>query len=313
MGLAYLKALADETRLRLTCILLRRELSVNELAHILCMGQSRISRHLKILAEAGLLNSRRDGLWVFYSVPKSGPGRGFIDATMPFVLESGTHAEDEARADHAVQERAAKARRFFNSIAEDWDELKREVLGELDLAAIVAENLPHDCARAVDLGCGAGTVLDRLLSGGREVIGVDISPRMLDLCRRRFQPARNATENGALSLRIGELSHLPLADQEADFACLNLVLHHLPDPGASLHEARRILKPGGTFFLAEFLKHDDENMRKRYGDHWLGFSESELRAWLGGAGFRVRASSTHPLDSDAACPHELICLNCEAV
>ena len=294
MALTYFKALSDETRLRLVHILLHYELSVNELVRILDMGQSRVSRHLKILTEAGLLTPRRDGLWVFYAAPRSGEESDFLRAVMPFA-----HADARMRADlnmaaQILEERALKTRQFFNAIAEDWDELNREVLGAFDLPDVVCAAVPAGCEAAVDLGCGTGGVLVRLLARSRSVIGVDGSARMLEICRRRFTPEDLA--QGRVSLRIGELSHLPLRDGEADFACINLVLHHLSDPAAGLNEIRRILKPGGRVFVADFLRHTDETMRSRYGDRWLGFGAEELAESLTAAGFAPLCCSRRPVD-----------------
>lgn len=283
MDLLHFKALSDATRLRLIHILLHYELSVNELVRILGMGQSRVSRHLKILVEAGLLASRRDGLWGFYTAPASGPKLAFLRAVLPFVPADATMHADLALAAQILEERARRTRQFFNAIAEDWDELNREVLGSLDLAGAASAALPSGCGTAVDLGCGTGAVLHRLLPAAGTLIGVDGSARMLELCRRRFQAEELA--HGKVSLRIGELSHLPLRDHEADFACINLVLHHLPVPAEGLAEARRIMSPGGTLFLADFLTHNDETMRSRYGDHWLGFDEATLLATLDRVGF----------------------------
>ena len=265
MALVYFKALSDETRLRLVHILLHYELSVNELVRILGMGQSRVSRHLKILTEAGLLTSRRDGLWVFYAATRCGEASDFLQAMGPFLHTDTAMREDLAMAAQILEERALKTRQFFNAIAEDWDELNREVLEDFDLP---------------------GAVLERLLPASRSLIGVDGSARMLEMCRRRFNPVDLANEN-RISLRIGELDHLPLRDQEADFACINLVLHHLSDPGEGLREIRRSLTTGGHLFVADFLQHHDETMRSRYGDRWLGFDEERLQERLRQAGFEV--------------------------
>lgn len=283
MALLHFKALSDETRLRLVHILLHYELSVNELVRILGMGQSRVSRHLKILTEAGLLTSRRDGLWVFYAAPRAGEERDFLRAVLPFVHADVAMQGDLGMAAQILEERASKTRQFFNAIAEDWDELNREVLGAFDLPDAVCAAVPQGCGTAVDLGCGTGAVLSRLLPLAQGVIGVDGSARMLELCRRRFNPDEPAA--GRVSLRIGELDHLPLRDGEADFACINLVLHHLSEPVAALREIRRIMAPGGRLFVADFLRHNDETMRSRYGDRWLGFNESELAEGLSRAGF----------------------------
>lgn len=281
------KALADDTRIRLLSILNRYEFSVNELVGILEMGQSRISRHLKVLSEAGLLRARKDGLWTFYTVPADGASTNFIRAISPFFPDSELMRADLDRAALMLEERVHHARQFFNTVAEKWDDLNREILGAIDLPELVLEAVPAGCHVAVDLGCGTGAVVERLCHVAGLTIGVDGSPAMLDLCRKRL-----GTQSGDnYSLRIGELSHLPLADGEADFACINLVLHHLPRPKAAFADIRRVLKPGSLLFVADFLKHQDETMRTRYGDHWLGFSREELEAFLGSEGFSPISAS----------------------
>jgi ArsR family transcriptional regulator len=277
--LHFLKALADETRLRLLNVLNRYELNVNELMTIMDMGQSRISRHLKILSSAALLAWRRDGLWVFYRVADSGAGRDFADAVLPFVAEGELFRADLGMAAGVIEERSRSTRTFFNAIAEDWDQLSRDILGDFDLPRAVAAFLPPD-AVAVDLGCGTGHVLEAMLPRASEVIGVDGSARMLELARRRF-----AADASRVSLRIGDLEHLPLRDREADFISINMVLHHLSTPAAALEEARRVLRPGGTLVVTDFDRHDNESMRSAYGDRWLGFSAGALADAIAGAGF----------------------------
>mgnify|MGYP001085196404 CR=1 FL=1 len=299
VALQYFKALSDETRLRLLHILQRYELSVNELVSILDMGQSRVSRHLKILTGAGLLTSRRDGLWVFYAAAAEGQNHDFIRAVMPFVASDAIMRADMDMAAQIIEERALKTRQFFNAIAEDWDALNNEVLGDFDLAAAVCEALPPACGLAVDLGCGTGAVLERMLPGTEGVIGVDGSPRMLELARRRFPP-ECTQEGGNVSLRIGELDHLPLRDGEAHFACINLVLHHLSGPMTALREIRRILRPGGLLLVTDFDKHDNEHMRNDYGDRWLGFDVSVLKDLLQEAGFDVRGIRRQPVEKKLA-------------
>lgn len=287
MSLLKFKALADETRMRLVHILFHYELSVNELVRILGMGQSRVSRHLKILAEAGLLKPRRDGLWVFYSVPACGANSDFLAAVLPYFPQNAIMQADMAMAAHLLEERALRTRQFFNSMAAKWDGLNREILGEFDLPAKVAAAVPYKCDVAVDLGCGTGAVLAAISKHAIHSIGVDGSASMLELCRARISHTDH--DSGDISLRIGELSHLPLADHEANFACINLVLHHLPQPSEIFAEIRRILAPCGTIFLADFLRHGNEDMRKRYGDYWLGFDEEELESFLNSANFSICA------------------------
>ncbi len=289
-ALPLIKALADETRLRLMHVLNRFELSVNELVAILEMGQSRVSRHLKILTGAGLLDSRRDGLWVFYSAPEEGPGREFIDALMPFIVTDPALQADADMAEKIIEERARKTKQFFNSIAEDWDQLNRDIIGDFDLPATIMENMPR-CKVALDLGCGTGSLMERMLEKSLSVIGVDGSPRMLELAKRRL-----AEDTERVSLRIGELEHLPLRDGEADFAVVNMVLHHLSHPGDALKEIRRVLRHGGRLVLADFDKHENEKMRSEYGDRWLGFDMTSLALKLTEAGFSLKSSKSFAVE-----------------
>ncbi len=297
-ALPYFKALADETRLRLLYILHRHELSVNELVGILGMGQSRVSRHLKILTEAGLLQWRRDGLWVFYSAAGSGSGQSFIQSIMPFMENDAALESDAIMAAHCIDERVQKTRQFFNAIADDWDELNRKVLGDFDLGMAVCQALPKPCSLAVDLGCGTGIVLEKLLPFVSGVVGVDGSPRMLELARRRFASAKNPDTVASVSLRIGELNHLPLRDAEADFACINLVLHHLSNPVDTLREVQRILRPQGILFIADFVKHNNEKMRDDFGDRWLGFSDAMLTQFLQEAGLALQSVRHESVGND---------------
>ncbi len=289
-ALNYFKALADETRLRLLHVLAHYELSVNELVSILQMGQSRISRHLKILTEAQLLQWRRDGLWVFYSVTKEGAAHDFIKSMLPFVDATALMQNDVHLGARCIEERALRTRQFFNAIAEDWDMLNEEILGSFDLAGAVCDAMPSSCALAVDLGCGTGSVLEKLLPKAESVVGVDGSPRMLELARRRFASENSpagSSQQDRVSLRIGELDHLPLRDGEADFACINLVLHHLSSPVHTLKEVQRILRPGGSVFIADFDKHTNEKMRESFGDRWLGFDQDTLQSFVQEAGLTL--------------------------
>lgn len=295
--LQYLKALGDSTRLRIAHILFKFELSVNELVQIMNMGQSRVSRHLKILTEAGLLQSRRDGLWVFYSMPANGRGAEFLNAIIRFLPEDKQFQLDLEAARDKLEERARKTRQFFNTIAETWDNLNHDILGHFDLATRVSRSVPKQCRTAVDLGCGTGEVIHKLLPLAENVIGVDGSAKMLELSSARLNEYE---KTGRLSLRIGELHHLPLADQEANFACLNLVMHHLPQPEGIFPEIRRIMLPGARLFLADFVRHGDETMRSRYGDHWLGLDPDEVCGILEASKFTVIAREIQPVERNLA-------------
>ena len=287
--LTSFKALSDETRLRLIQVLGKHELNVNELTTLLGMGQSRVSRHLKILAESGLLTARRDGLWVFYSHSQGTEAANLWQALTAFIdPEEEPFAGDLRLARKILDERDVDTRHLFNNLAEDWDRINREIMGDFDLTAALLELMP-DCDTAVDLGCGTGVVMAGLKRKAKRLIGVDGSPRMLELARRRF------AGDESVSLRIGELDHLPLADGEAQFACLNMVLHHLSHPDAALREIRRILAPGAWLVVTDFDKHEMEAMRTEYGDRWLGFSPDEIKTILNRTGFEAEEPLSIPV------------------
>ncbi|MEG1610608.1 MAG: metalloregulator ArsR/SmtB family transcription factor [Bilophila sp.] len=299
-AIRYFKALSDETRLRLIHVLGQYELSVNELVRILEMGQSRVSRHLKILTEAGLLASRRDGLWAFYAAVTEGEGAAFMQATAPFLACDAVLRADADMASRIIEDRALKTRQFFNAIADHWDTLSRDVLGGFDLAQAVCAAMPQPCAVAVDLGCGTGLVLEQMRGRAGQIIGVDGSPRMLELSRRRFTVEGADRIDESISLRIGELHHLPLCDGEADFASINMVLHHLSEPHCALMEIHRVLRPGGLVMVTDFDRHTQEKMRSDYGDLWLGFDEATLQRLLLSAGLEVLKSTRRPVEQDLA-------------
>lgn len=288
-SLTYFKSLADITRIRLLNILLHHELSVNEIVGLMGMGQSRISRHLKILTESGLLACRRDGVWAFYSTVSEGAAREFIEAVGYLFDDDPVFSSDLAQAARILEERKQTTTRFFNTIAPEWDLLKLTILGDFDLNAAICKTMGR-CGIVADLGCGTGDLLLRLKESAGRAIGVDSSARMLDEARKRFSEGA-----GAVELRLGELEHLPLSDGEADGAVLSMALHHIDDPPSAVGEVARILKPGGRLIIAEFDKHGNEAMRKTYGDRWLGFSRPEVERFLSANGFVLENASSFPL------------------
>lgn len=294
------KALADETRLRLAGILRLHELNVGELVAVMGMSQPRISRHLKILVEAGLVDCRREGLWAFYCAAGSGCGSKVLDTSAGF-MDTPEFLADATRADAAVRERVQATRRFFDAVAGHWRDLSREVLGELDLPGVIASRVPEGAAVA-DLGCGPGELLERLSQRACLVIGVDNSLRMLELAGQRLSgkaaQGSQVSHNGraGVSLRLGDLTHLPLREGEAHACVFSMVLHHLPEPVAALSEARRVLCPGGRLIIADFDRHENEAMRVQYGDARLGLDQQQLRAWLEEAGFIPGPVELYPVN-----------------
>ncbi len=285
----YCKALADETRSRLVNVLLQYELNVGEIVQVMEMGQSRISRHLKILSDSGLVDVRRDGLWAFYRASDDGPGRDFLDGIASLLEGEDALKRDRNRAEKVIRERTAATRQFFDEIAPEWDRMTAEVLGNLDLGNEIRTRLP-ECGCAADIGCGPGDMLEILAATSERVIGVDNSPKMLELAEERF------SEDASMSLRIGEMTHLPLRDWEADCTVMSLVLHHLTRPLDAIKEAGRVLKIGGRLLIAEFDQHENELMRSEYGDRRLGIPREKMLEWLEQSRFDTKSVTEFPVN-----------------
>jgi ubiquinone/menaquinone biosynthesis C-methylase UbiE len=279
--LETLKALADPCRLRLTAVLLSGEFTVQELTRIMGMGQSRISRHLKILSEAGVLAVKRQGTWSYY---RAGEGSGFFAAIRPAFEQEMTalpqRAQDLAAVAEVLEDRRRRSQEFFDRHARQWDDLARTLLPVPEYRQRLLELLPEG-ATVLEIGVGTGGLLTELAARGGQVIGMDHSPAMLEEARRRL----TAAGIDGIELRLGEMSHLPLPDASVACVVANMVLHHAAEPSAVLAEIRRVLTPGGVLLLADLARHEREAAREQLADQWLGFSEEELTGWLGNAGF----------------------------
>ncbi|MDY6825029.1 MAG: metalloregulator ArsR/SmtB family transcription factor [Thermodesulfobacteriota bacterium] len=288
--LKYFKALSDETRLRLMNILMHHELKVGEIVSVLDMGQSRISRHLKILSDAGLVESWKEGVWGFYRIAENGAGREFVNAVSYLFEDDPLFAGDLKRAAGVMEKRRTDTRRFFNSIAASWDLFKQEIIGDFDLNKAVFNGAGHFNV-GVDLGCGTGDLLEPMTRHADRVIGVDSSPGMLDKARKRFSDSRNH-----IDFRLGEIEHLPLRDGEADFAVISLVLQYVADPETAVAEISRVVRPAGVFVIADFQRHDNKDLFQRFGARWPGFDRDEIKDWLSQSGFEVKNITQHPLE-----------------
>jgi len=251
------------------------------------MGQSRVSRHLKLLTDAGLARVHREGTWAYYeSADENGTaGTGAQLELIKLHREEFPEAgEDDNRRVLCLEKRRQKSRAFHDRIAPHWSKLRQELIDD-NVSAGILEQLKGSKVVA-DLGCGAGEMVAYLAPFVGRTIGVDSSPAMLEQAGRTLS-CRPDGQAGSVELRLGTLEHLPLADAEADGALLNMVLHHLADPPAVLQEVRRILSPGGKLLVCDLVRHDAEWMREKFGDQWLGFTEQELSQFLELAHFEI--------------------------
>lgn len=300
-SLALFKALADQSRLRILRVLELGTFSVGELVELLELGQSRVSRHLKILAEAGLVTVRRDGTWAWYTLRPKGDG-GLADKVVAaLAAEPDASPTDRERALAVLDRRERASRQYFEEVAPDWGAIRARQLGGLDYRDRLLATLGR-ARTAGDLGCGTGDLLLALAPRVGRAIGVDRSERMLAEAARRRDRAGAAN----VELRLGELEHLPLRDGELDGAVVDMVLHFVADPPAVLREVGRALAPGARLVLADFAAHRHEWMRDQLQHRWLGFEPRELETWARDAGFTGLATDSLKCPGSADAPDVLL-------
>ncbi len=265
-------ALADATRCRMLWLLEQQELTVSELCSVLQLPQSTVSRHLKTLADAGWVTSRRDGTSRYYALASGDDeARSQIWALTRAQLVGRPGIEQDARRlSRVLAGRSHTSQAFFASAAGEWDQLREDLFGGQFTAQALVGLLPDDWVIG-DLGCGTGPLLPLLSSSVRQVIGVDGSDEMLAAARSRTNHLAN------IDLRLGSLEALPIDDQMLDAAVMMLVLHHLPSPASALAEAARVLKPGGRLLVVDMMPHEHEEYRQQMGHVWLGFSADQLQ------------------------------------
>jgi len=284
------KALSDKTRLRLLHVLHRYELNVNEIVLVVEMIQSGVSRHLKILVESGLLTSRREASYIYYSTARNDVVKSLISLVDLSFEKEETGLKDLEKAREMIKIRQNRTKRFFKTVAPRWDRLKKEVLGLFDLNAMIKNKISF-CGNISDLGCGTGELIEILSKEAlHKLIGIDSSPEMLEQARLRLSGTDKA------ELRLGELEHLPMKNQEIDTAIMNMVLHHISQPELPIAEVYRVLKPEGLFILSDFEKHDQEKIKEIIGGSWLGFEKGKIRTWLTDAGFHFKTIESYPVN-----------------
>lgn len=278
------RALADPTRLRIVQLLRSMELSVGELAQVLAQSQPRVSRHIKILCDAGVAERRKEGSWVFI-----GPGPAHatsplfqaIDAWIDTLGEDHWHIADAARLAAVRADRAAAAERYFAAHADHWDSLRSLHVPEAEVEAAMQRVLGQQGLGVfVDIGTGTGRMIELFGATADQAIGIDRSPEMLRVARGKL------TSSGAdrWELRQGDIMALPVDDAGADTVVLHQVLHYLPAPEAAIAELARIVKPGGRLLIVDFAPHGHEELRTQDAHARLGFSDEQMAQWFGAAG-----------------------------
>ena len=286
--LAALRAAGEPTRLRILAILAQGELTVSELTQVLLQSQPRISRHLKLLADAGLVERHPEGSWVFYRLDEKSATTALLAQIIAHVPQADHDImRDSERLTEVRAERAARAQAYFAANATDWDELREKHIPETEVEEKMAAHIgSHAYELLVDLGTGTGRMLEVFGRRAARAIGFDISPDMLTLARAKLD------EIGAdnCQVRQGDCANVPLEDGTADIVILHQVLHFLDDPQRALNEAARLLKKGGRVLIADFAPHDLENLREHHAHRRLGFADSDIKDMVSRADMALTAT-----------------------
>jgi ubiquinone/menaquinone biosynthesis C-methylase UbiE len=277
-----LKAAGEETRLRVLALLAEAELTVSDLTDILRQSQPRISRHLKLLVEAGLVERFREGTWAFFRLAEHGGGadvaRALIERLNP---GDQTIARDRERLSSVRQTRAAAAQAYFRAHAAEWDRIRKLHVADEAVEDAIRTALSDKPFRSLlDLGTGTGRMLEMFGPDIERGLGLDLSLDMLLLARDRLERAglRNC------SVRQGDIYDLPLADDSFDVVILHQVLHFLDDGARAIREAARVLRPGGRLLVVDFAPHEQEFLREQFAHRRLGFAPDTVTQWITASG-----------------------------
>lgn len=272
-------ALADPTRLRILMLLRSMELSVGELAQVLGQSQPRVSRHLKILADAALVERRKEGAWTFVTLgpeERINPALAAIDQWSRDETPSPWTVADKTRLAAVRSDRAEAAERYFASQAESWDAMRSLYVAEHEVEAAIARALAgKPIGRLVDVGTGTGRMLELFVADATALWGIDRSAEMLRVARAKLEGGRVTAD-----LRQGDMYALPFASQSADTVILHQVLHYAQLPANAVAEAARVLVAGGRLLIADFAPHDREDLRKNDAHARLGFSDEQIIEWM---------------------------------
>jgi ArsR family transcriptional regulator len=273
-----LRAIAEPTRLRVLALCAHAELTVTELTHILGQSQPRVSRHLKLLVEAGLLDRFREGTWAFYRMSESQTcatlGRMVVDL---IPLDDPVFTLDLQRLESVKADRAERAADYFRVNAAHWDRIRSLHIDEAEIErAMLSLLTPNDVGELLDIGTGTGRMLVVYGATATRAVGIDLSREMLSVARVNLEKAglRNC------QVRLGDMYQLPVASGSFDSVTIHQVLHFADAPADVIAEAARALRPGGRLIVADFVPHREEVLREEHAHRRLGFSDEELANWL---------------------------------
>ena len=280
-----LKASGEPTRLRVLSLLAEGDLSVKDLTAILNQSQPRISRHLKLLFEAGLVDRLPEGAWVYYCLTRDEAKGDLIGAALRHMDQTDVLVRrDKERLEQIKKANAQQADDYFQQNAERWDELRAMHVPDRVVEAEIRSCLgDQSIGQLLDLGTGTGSILSLLADECRFGLGIDANRSMLAIARSRL----DGPNHGHLHVQQGDLLDLATLDRQFDLVTLHQVLHYLDDPSAAIQEASNVVAPGGRILVADFAPHMHEFLRKDHAHRRLGFSHDAMRRWMEQAGFKV--------------------------
>jgi ArsR family transcriptional regulator len=293
--LSNLRAVAEPTRLRLLALAARGSFCVMEFTEILGQSQPRLSRHLKLLCDCGLLDRLREGANVWFTLPPGEEGALARDLVARLPSDDAILESDRRQAARVLAERARIASESFRHQGADWDEMRALDLPAQAVEAALLSLVPEDApGRLLDIGTGTGRVLELLAPRVRQGLGVDASKAMLALARSRLAHPGLAR----CAVRLADMYRLPLADASFDIAVLQMVLHYAEDPAGAVAEAARVLRPGGNLIVIDLAPHAREDLATKRAHRWPGFSDPAIHQLLTDAALNPSSALTisGPLD-----------------
>jgi ArsR family transcriptional regulator len=294
--LAGLKATAEVTRLRLLALFTKAELTVTEVAQILRQSQPRVSRHLKLMCDAGLIERTKEGAWVFYRLSEGGGGRQLAQKLSEiFPWHDAILRRDLERLDEVRRQRHEEAQAYFAASAAEWDRIRALHIEEAQVERVVMDFVgPGAVGSFLDLGTGTGRMLELVAPQATRAVGVDVNSEMLGLARARIEQAGLTHAQ----VRRADLFQLPFADDSFSLITLHQVLHYLEDPSAAVAEAARVLQPGGKVVIVDFAPHELEFLRDEHQHRRLGFADKEVAQWCRAAGLSLSSNRALPPRDD---------------
>jgi len=283
--LAGLRAAGEHTRLRILALCARGELSVSELTRILGQSQPRVSRHLKLMVDAALLERLPEGQQVYFRISDQGAAAQLARALVPLIPESDVNLNrDLSRLQQVRDARTQKAQDYFQKVAKSWDRVRAMHVPQKQLEEALLEAVGDEpIGDLLDIGTGTGRMLEIFAAQTERGVGVDLSSGMLAVARTNIERA-GLTHVHA---RKGDMYNLPQDEASVDLAILHQVLHYSDNPGEVIYEAGRVLRPGGRLIVVDFAVHTEEYLRKDYQHHRLGFTDSEIRQYFELAGISM--------------------------